>query len=219
MPSKAGAKKKKGNGKPGPAPLAVGLTGNIGSGKSTAAGIFSELGVPAFDTDKIGHELLESDPGVRKQIARAFGNGVVEDGQVDRRRLGEVVFGDPAKRRRLESILHPAIMAAARNRILEYKDRPYAILEVPLLYEAKLAGEFDYVILVKADEANAVARASVKLGIGRDEVMKRLAAQIPQSEKEKLADFVISNNGTQADLREKVRLLHSVISSLSQKRV
>ncbi len=196
------------------APLAVGLTGNIGSGKSTAARLFSELGVPVFDTDRIGHELLESDPGVRKKIAEAFGSKVVENGPVDRRRLGEVVFGNPAKRRKLEGILHPAIMAAARERVSQQKVRSYAIVEVPLLYEASLAGEFDYVILVKTDEEKAVGRASVNLGIGKDEVKKRLDAQIPQSEKEKLADFVVANNGTEDDLRMKVHLLHSVLSSL-----
>ena len=227
MPSKPTSRKKtssKKRSEPGPSagikrgPLAVGLTGNIGSGKSTAARLFVELGVPTFDTDKIGHELLESDPDVRKNISQAFGNEVVENGPVDRHRLGEVVFGDPVKRKKLESILHPAIMASARSRILEYADRSYAIVEVPLLYEAKLAGKFDYVILVKADEDKAVERASANLGIGKGEVKKRLDTQIPQSEKEKLADFVIANNGTEEELRQKVHLLHSVLSSLASER-
>lgn len=195
-------------------PVAVALTGNIGSGKSTAAKLFAEFGVHTFDTDKIGHELLESDPDVRSKIAKIFGNVVVEGGRVDRHRLGETVFGDPEKREKLENILHPAIMSTVADRITNLADRGYAVVEVPLLYEARLADKFDYVILVKADEKTAVARASLNLGIGKNEVVKRLRAQIPQSEKEKLADFVIANNGTENDLRERVRLLHAVISSL-----
>lgn len=215
MPSKSGNRKRTGPGKKEPAPLVVGLTGNIGSGKSTAAGIFSELGVPTFDTDEIGHELLDSDSMVRVRITKDFGSGVADDGRVDRRKLGELVFNDPAKRRKLEEILHPAIMAAVRDRVIRQVNQGYAIVEVPLLYEAKLAGEFDYVVLVKAVKEIAVARASANLGIDKKEVLKRLATQIPQSEKEKLADFAVANNGTLDDLRERIRLLHSIISSLS----
>lgn len=197
------------------APLAVGLTGNIGSGKSTVAALFRELGVPTFDTDKIGHELLESNPAVRSKIGKTFGSEVVEHGPVDRRKLGAIAFGSPEKRRKLESILHPAIMSAVSERIARLGDRDYAVVEVPLLYEARLADRFDYVILVKAYKEIAVARASANLGIGKDEVLKRLDAQIPQSEKEKLADFVIANNGSKEDLKRRVMLLHSVVSSLA----
>ena len=96
----------------------------------------------------------------------------------------------------------------------QYLGSSYAVVEVPLLYEAGLSGEFDYVVLVKADEKIAVERAATKLRIRKAAFMKRLATQIAQSEKEKLADFVIANNGTPDDLKRKVELLHLVISSL-----
>lgn len=195
-------------------PLKVGLTGNIGSGKSTAASLFSELGVPTFDTDRIGHELLESDSRIRTVIVKAFGKRIITDGVIDRRSLGEIVFGDPQKKERLESILHPAIMSSVDERLRQHSGKSYAVVEVPLLYEAGLSGEFDYVILVKADEKIAVERAATKLGISKEAVMKRLATQIAQSEKEKFADFVIANNGTADDLKKKVELLHLVISSM-----
>lgn len=219
MPSESGSGKRIPPGKKEQSPLVVGLTGNIGSGKSAAARLFSELGVPTFDTDEIGHELLEFDSRVRVRITKDFGKGIVDAGRVDRRKLGELVFGNPPKRRKLEGILHPAIMTAVRDRVLQQVTHGYAIVEVPLLYEAKLASEFDYVILVKAEKETAVARASANLGIDRKEVMKRLATQISQSEKEKLADFAIANNGTLDDLRARVQLLHSVISSLSPRDV
>ncbi len=195
-------------------PMGVAVTGNIGSGKSTAVRFFSELGVPTFDTDRIGHELLESDSRIRAAIVKIFGDAILTGGQIDRRKLGELAFMSEEKRLKLESVLHPAIMAAVAERARNFADRRYIVVEVPLLYEAELADRFDYVVLVKADEKTAVARASMKLGIEREKVLERLVAQIPQSEKEKLADFVIANNGSQEDLRTKVLLLHSVISSL-----
>ena len=143
---------------------------------------------------------------------------IVTGGQIDRRKLGEMVFRNEEKRLKLESVLHPAIMSVVDERARKFADRKYVIVEVPLLYEADLAGQFDYVILVKADEKEAVARASVKLGIQKEEVSKRLGTQIPPAEKEKLADFVIANNGSQQDLRTKVLLLHSIISSLKPER-
>jgi dephospho-CoA kinase len=213
---KSGAKP--GGAKPsveGRAPLRIGLTGNIGSGKSTAALIFAELGAATFDTDKIGHELLQSDPHIQSRIVETFGNQIIVSGLISRQKLGKIVFGNPEKRKKLESILHPAIMSAINQRLKANAGVRYAVVEVPLLYEARLSGDFDYVILVKADRDSAVGRASTNLGISKEEVLKRLEAQIPQLEKEKLADFVIANDGTRDDLKDKIGLLHTIISSLS----
>ncbi len=216
MPSKSDGKRKTGKRSPAKArtPLVVGITGNIGSGKSTAAKLFARLGVPTFDTDKVGHELLESDRDIIARVAKTFGNSVVPGGTVDRRALGKLVFADTEKRSLLEGIMHPAIMSAVSKKARGSSDSEYVIVEVPLLYEAELADKFDYVVLVKADEEAAVGRAASNLGIGKDEVTERLRTQIPQSEKEKLADFVIANNGTLGDLEKKVTLLHSVLLSL-----
>ncbi len=198
-----------------PAPLRVGLTGNIGSGKSTAALIFAEMGVTTFDTDKIGHELLASDPHIQSRIVETFGNQIIVSGLISRQKLGKIVFGDAGARKKLESILHPAIMSAINQRLKESTGLRYAVVEVPLLYEAQLSEEFDYVILVKAGKDVAVGRASAKLGINKEEVLKRLETQIPQSEKEKLADFVVANDGTREELKARIELLHTIISSLS----
>ncbi len=195
-------------------PLKVGLTGNIGSGKSTAVRFFQELGVPTFDTDSIGHALLDSDRNVQRRIVDTFGNRVIEDGIISRRKLGQIVFADHDKRRKLESILHPAIISAVESRISALGSHHYALVEVPLLYEAELSHHFDYVILVKSEKERAVARASSRLGLTRDEVLKRLDSQIPQTEKEKLADFVVANDGTEEDLRSRVNILHAIISTL-----
>lgn len=197
-------------------PLIVGLTGNIGSGKSTAAKAFSRLGVPTFDADKVGHELLESDTNVRKKILLTFGNEVLVDGKISRRVLGQIVFADESKRAVLEGILHPAIMKTITERASSFKDSRYVIMEVPLLYEAELTENFDYIILVKAKKDASIQRAAEKLGISREEVLKRLATQIPQTEKEKLADFVISNDGSLSELNQRVNLLHGILTSIGR---
>ena len=196
-------------------PLRIGLTGNIGSGKSTAALIFAELGIATFDTDKVGHELLASDPRIQSRIVETFGHQIIVSGLISRQKLGKIVFGNPEKRKKLEAILHPAIMSDINKQLNTNAGLRYAVIEVPLLYEAMLSGDFDYVILVKADKTSAVARASAKLGINEEEVLKRLETQIPQSEKEKLADFVIANDGTREELKKKIELLHTIISSLN----
>ncbi len=196
-------------------PLLVGLTGNIGSGKSTIAKTFSQLGVPTFDADNVGHELLESNSSVRKKIVSVFGSGVVVDGAISRQKLGQIVFTNPSRKAALEGILHPAIMKTMTERAAEFKDSHYVIMEVPLLYEAELAENFSYVILVKTRKDIAVQRAADNLGISRQEVLKRLATQIPQSEKEKLADFVVSNDGSLSELNERVKIIHAILSSVA----
>ncbi|MCL5267688.1 MAG: dephospho-CoA kinase [Bacteroidetes bacterium] len=197
-------------------PLIVGLTGNIGSGKSTVAKAFSQLGVPTFDADKVGHELLDSDTNVRKKILSIFGKEVIVDGKISRRRLGQIIFADASKKAALEGILHPAIMKTIAERAARFKDSRYVIMEVPLLYEAELTENFDYIILVKAKKNIAVQRAAENLEISREEVLRRLATQIPQTDKEKLADFVISNDSSLAELNERVELLHGILTSIGR---
>ena len=200
-------------------PLKIGLTGNIGSGKSTVAKIFSELDVPVIDADKVGHELIESNEEVRAKIVKIFGSkprkGILVDGKINRNHLAKIIFDSAAKKADLESILHPAIMNAVNERISKLVNSSYAIVEAALIYEAKLSDNFDYVVLVKADKDIAIERAAKNLGIRKEDVLKRLKTQIPQSTKEKLADFVIANNGSIEELRQRVTLLHTVISSLA----
>ena len=195
-------------------PLKIGLTGNIGSGKSTVAGIFTDLGMPVLNADKIGHELLESDPGVREDVIRAFGRDILLDGSISRKKLAAIVFGKPAKKKTLEKILHPVIMRTIAERTGAFAGHIYVVIEAALIYEAGLADFFDYVILVKTTEKKAIERAAERLGITRRDASLRLQTQLPQAAKEKLADFVITNNDGIDELKPKVQLLHSVLSSL-----
>ncbi len=199
--------------------LKIGLTGNIGSGKSTAAKLFAELGVPTFDADHIGHALLESDEEVKEKVLKIFGEKILVDRKISRPGLSKIVFEDPRKRSQLEQILHPAIMNTINERINDLPNVNYAVVEGALLYEAGMEETFDYIILVKAERKIAVDRAAKNLDMKKADVIKRLDAQIPQTVKEKLADFVITNNGTVEELKHRVGLLHSMILSLSKQPV
>ncbi len=197
-------------------PLKIGLTGNIGTGKSAVARMFADLGVPVFSADEVGHGLLDSSDVIKKQIIDEFGRNVISSQSIDRRKLARVVFNDPEKRRRLESILHPEIMKNITESATRQAANGYVVVEVPLLYEAKLSDQFDYVILVKADREVAVERASKKLKVHKEEILRRLNTQIDQTKKEGLADFVITNDGSLDKLRTRVALIHSIISSLKE---
>ncbi len=196
-------------------PIRVGLTGNIGSGKSTASSMFAELGVPVFDADSVGHSLLASSTHVQKMIIEKFGKEIVFAGSIDRHRLAKIVFSDPRKKKTLEDILHPQIMNSIIGSIPKRSGSHYVVVEVPLLYEARLSHLFDYVIVVKAATELSVERASRNLGVTKSDILNRLSAQLDQSQKEKLADFVISNDGSLDELRSRVVILHKIISSLN----
>jgi len=195
--------------------LRIGLTGNIGSGKSAVARLFAEHGVPTFDADHVGHALLDSDDEIKEKVLKTFGEKILIDRKINRPALAKIVFDDPRKRARLEQILHPAISETINERIMDLPNVRYAVVEGALLFEAGIEKNFDYIILVKADRKIAIDRAVRNLNLTKSEVTKRMNTQIPQNEKEKLADFVIVNNGTVEELRHRVNLLHSIILSLS----
>lgn len=195
--------------------LKVGLTGNIGSGKSTAAKFFAELGTPVFDADRIGHELLEKSRKIQSLITKEFGREILEDGRISRRKLSVIVFNDPNKLATLEEILHPEIIKELSARTRLFQNKPYSIAEAALIYEARLSDKFDYIIVVTADKYTAIKRAAQNLRMPVEEIEKRMKAQIPQSEKKKLADFVIANNGSVENLKSKVRLIHNILLSLA----
>jgi dephospho-CoA kinase len=183
--------------------LKVGLTGNIASGKSVVAGVWKALGAPLIDADLLARRAVEPGTPALRAIAERWGAAVLSaDGALDRAGLREIVFRDPGERRRLEEIVHPAV-AALRDREyerLEREGRPVVVADIPLLFEAGLAPEFDLVVLVDAPEETRRARIVRHRGLTAEEADRMIAAQLPAADKRARADLVIENDGTLAEL-------------------
>lgn len=187
----------------------VGLTGGIGSGKSTVANLFAELGVPVIDTDVVARQLTEPGGAALEAIRAAFGEDVIlADGMLDRAALRRRVFADAAARRQLEAILHPRIRQMVEQSLATL-DAPYALIVIPLLVET--GGYRDVlrrVLVVDCPEALQVARVMARSGLARDEVDAILAAQAGRAERLAAADDVIVNDASAAALRAEVTALH-----------
>jgi len=188
--------------------LVVGLTGGVCSGKSTVAAMFERLGAVVIDADRIAHELQAPGRPVFEAIVSAFGREVVgEDGRIDRRRLGAVVFGDPRARARLEDIVHPAIVEECERRIrqAETSGATVCLLDAALLIESGRHARFDMMILVEASEAVQLERLMARMGLTRDEAIQRIRSQMPLEEKRRYAGFVIENAGPLEETERQVK--------------
>ena len=183
----------------------IALTGGIASGKTVVASILRKLGLVVVEADEIAHQVL-TEPEVKQQIARAFGAAVFgTDGEVDRRALGAVVFGDPAKLRLLESITHPLIL----QRIHQQEEEALAagktvVSVIPLLFEKGLERCYDRVWATYAPKEVCLKRLQDRDGLEPDGAATRLAAQMDPAEKAARADAVIETHCAMEDLREKV---------------
>ncbi len=188
--------------------LVVGLTGGICSGKSTVAAMFARLGATVIDADRVAHELQGPGQPLFEAIVSAFGREVVgEDGRIDRRKLGAMVFADPKFRARLEDILHPAIVEECERRIQQAGTSGAAVclLDAALLIESGRHARFDMVILVEASEAVQIDRLIARMGLSRDEVLQRIRSQMPREEKRRHASLVIENGGPLEETERQVK--------------
>lgn len=194
--------------------LTVGLTGGIGSGKSTVADLFAALGAGIVDTDAIAHELTCANGAALPAIFAAFGDGVrrAEDGALDRAAMRRLVFDDATAKACLEAILHPLIRAEslARVRALSARtDVPYVLLVVPLLVESgAYARAVDRVLLVDCDVALQRARVMARNGLSETEVQAIIDSQATRAARRALADDVVTNDSDHAALRVQVAALH-----------
>lgn len=178
--------------------MIVGLTGGIASGKSTVARMLLEHGAVLVDCDVLAHQALKPGQAAYDEVIAAFGPRIVlPGGEIDRARLGEVVFSDAQARRRLEGIVHPAVLRMAATEIETYQTQGHRviILDAPLLIEAGLLQWVQRLIVVFADEEVQAQRLMARNGLGEEEAKRRIASQMPLSEKVKLADYVIDNSG------------------------
>lgn len=177
----------------------VGLTGGIGSGKSTVARIFRERGVPVVDADQVARDVVEPGTDGLEAVVDAFGDAVLDPhGRLDRKALGERVFGDEAARKELEGILHPRIAAASMERFaqLAREGHLYAIYEAALLVENGSHRMVQALVVVSASERTQIERVMARDGLDEAAAKQRIAAQLPLSEKIAVADYVIDNDGS-----------------------
>ncbi len=195
----------------------VGLTGGIGSGKSTVAELFAALGAEVVDADAIARELT-APGGIALPALRAeFGADVLAaDGALDRAQMRTLAFADPARKARLEAILHPLIRAECEARCAAADDAPYVLLVVPLLVESgAYAKTIDRLLVVDCPEELQILRVVARSGLAREDVLRIMAAQASRTQRLAAADDVLENVGVPSDLRVPVAQLHARYAHLA----
>jgi dephospho-CoA kinase len=188
-----------------------GLTGNIGSGKSTVGRMLSARGIPVVDADEVAREVVEPGRPALREIALRFPGVIGPDGSLDRKALAARVFADPAEREALNRIVHPRIAqeVAARMGALEAAGEKIAVYEAALIVENGLQRRMDGLIVVSAPEEAQIARLRLREGMSEAEARARIASQLPPAEKARHATVVIDNSGSEAELAQKVEQLVS----------
>ena len=192
--------------------IRVGITGGIGSGKSTVAKVFEVLGIPVYYADDAAKSIMNEDEELQQKIKIQFGEQVYKNGQLNRKALADIVFNDPAKLQLLNALVHPATLKDAEL-WMEKQTTPYAIKEAALIFESGAQEQLDYVIGVHAPAPLRIQRTIHRDGISRDEVMARMNKQIDETIKLRLCNFVITNDEQQL-LIPQVMALHQHLLSL-----
>jgi len=190
------------------------LTGNIGSGKSTVAAMLRDAGIPVLDADRISRQVTAPGERAYDPVVLAFGKEIVrDDGSIDRKRLGEIVFSDPRLRSRLEAITHPAILEAMKEAIARIAREGHraVVVEAALIHESGRKGLFEAVISVTCDRETAISRLAARDGMTRGLAEARLRAQLPDDRKADASDYVIDNSGTLDETRRQVERIMRVL--------
>jgi dephospho-CoA kinase len=186
--------------------LVVGITGNIGSGKTTLSALLKEKSVEVLDADLIAHEVQGNRSDVSQKIVDEFGTFVLQpNGEIDRKRLAEIVFNDPQRLDALDRIVHPHVIIRIDRRLREIEKEgahPIVIVDAPLIIEAGMREMHDLIVVVVANDDLRLVRAA-SLGLTPEDVRMRDRNQMPQEEKTEYADYIIENNGSLEELEQK----------------
>ena len=186
--------------------LRVALTGGIGSGKSLVGEILEELGALVIDSDQLAREVIERGSPGYEEVITAFGDAILSEGQIDRAKLAAVVFKEKDLRKKLESIIHPLVREAAEKLARNLPSGAILVNQIPLLVESDGAKRFDYVITVSADED--IRRERLRLrGLKDYEITERMAAQVADLDREKIANYILRNDGSINELTRAVEEL------------
>ena len=195
--------------------LKIGLTGGIGSGKSTAAKIFEVLGIPVYYADDAAKQLMNEEGPLKQQIQKIFGAAAYKNGELDRKYVADIVFKKPDKLQLLNALVHPATINDAQK-WMQRQRTSYAIKEAALIFESGAQQQLDYVIGVYAPTSLRIQRTMQRDGITEEEVMARINKQLDETSKMQLCDFVIINDEEQLLIPQVVEL-HKKLSALTIK--
>jgi len=198
--------------------LHVGLTGGIGCGKSTVAGIFQVLGIPVLNADAVAKNLMNTDPSIRAAIQQAFGMDMFSDGQLERKKLAALVFSNPDLLAQLNAIVHPASIAAAIAWASQ-QTTPYCVKEAALFFESASAEGIDVMVGVSSPKALRIQRVMRRDQITRDEVIQRMQNQIDESLKMRLCDEVVVNNNIDLLIPQVLALHEKLLQKAAEKMV
>lgn len=198
--------------------LKIGLTGGIGSGKTTVAQIFEVLAIPVYYADQAAKDLMNQDPELKKQIISAFGEEVYKEGVLDRSYLGGMVFADAEKLSLLNSFVHPVTIRHASSWMQNQKTS-YAVKEAALIFEAGLENFFDYIIGVTAPESLRLQRVMKRDHSSKESVLQRMALQMDEKEKISRCDFVIINDEKQALLPQVLEIHKTLFTKADEEKV
>lgn len=188
----------------------IGLTGGIGSGKSTVSGFLAQLGAVIIDVDRVGHEALSTDSQVRRELLATFGRQVISpSGEVNRKKLAEIVFSNPESLSQLNQIMHPRMYDMVKAQLEEYRKQGVGVvlLEAPLLIEANWTSLVDEVWVTVASQFTVLRRLKEKFGLSEPEALARIGCQLPSEERVKHADVIIDTDCDLDELKTKVKEL------------
>jgi dephospho-CoA kinase len=194
----------------------VGLTGSIGAGKSTVARIFTEAGIPVLHADEIARELMSSDPEMIAAVTAILGPDAYSNGVLDRRHVAEAIFNDREKLDAINKAVHPRTIVRQGELAAELfrSGERVVACEAALIFESGGEGRFDYIVVVDAERERRLARAAERDGLDIDEVRRREESQMSAAKKVTLADFVIRNDGTLAELESNSRFIAGLLAAL-----
>ena len=195
--------------------LKIGLTGGIGSGKTSVARLFAGLGSPVLDADVIAHQLVAKGQPALVQIQQAFGSNIVKpDGSLDRSHLRELVFSDPGQKQKLEAILHPLVYKTLQAE-LEQLSAPYCIICIPLLFETNMPHFVDRILVVDCPVETQIERVKNRDHLSTERIESIIATQVSRTLRKSRADDLVDNSKTDSGLAEQVKKLHNLYISLS----
>lgn len=194
--------------------VTLGVTGGLGSGKSTACKFLANKGAYIFDADQTAKQLLESDPEIRNEIVEAFGSDIYKDGKLEAQKLAQRAFVGEADQRILNDIVHPRVVEYFRQESEKLRDKyDLIVMDAPLIFESGFDSRLDHTLLIYTKYKIRLERALRRGNLSREDILRRIDLQMPEEDKRDLAEFVIENNGTEEQLQTAIEELYDKLTA------